>query len=400
MKSIKNWKGTLIMYMKMNKILQFFIYFTVCILVMVNPNNVFGESQIMLQEKIKIILETYQPEMNESHKRVMVKKSEIEKLLSQIRYKKYQGQTNICSEADLEKLNKIHQYYMGVFALEFTAKALRHFLDRFCYLGPSDIWCKSAQQHLDSPSEFEVPTFNPQIKPRSESMTTRFPANRPTNPHIPKTQPKFTNATPPQTNLHTGRSQMQLKPLPSWKNNLPEKTKISMNKPQSTHAFISDTGQKQSLSNKVESFKQLVIDTMHGAHVDQQRMNESFPGYSFSKDFDINTDITSLVKRINEEINKHHIYNLNYDLYYMFGQYRKAANRYDDYLENICLAYIYADICGKIKILKELDVLNQLSRQKTFMVSETSYDTLKVAGLLQNWNENKLLVGVNVCFCP
>ena len=360
------------------------------------PMHVFGTS-IMWQDQLKNILNTYMPEMDESHESIESKKSAIEKLNSQIRQLESQGQLPDWAKSDLNMLKKIHEYYRAMFAVRFTKKPLEYFHKTYC-MDSQDIWCQSAQKQMgyDSdtatdPDQGYLPKTRPSV---SAQNSTDIPSDTPgpIKEHtldLPEARPKQVEPDA-SAQLNWGETSSTHTETVS----APEETRDDVTQP----AITSD--QIRSIENTVTNFKQLVIDALNGKMMDLVKMKSTFPSYTINAPFDLKRDIGELVVQINIKITQYQQFNLNHDLYYMFGQFRKSKNQYDDYLENISLAYIYADICGKIKILKELDLLKKMAVQHTFQVGQHSLNALTSAGLRQHWNEDTLLMGTNVCYCP
>jgi len=378
----------------MNKLIQKgFVFSSIfCLLILTGINITFGADQTILQEKVREMLQ-WQPQINESTAQINLRKSDIETVLKDIRLLKYQKAEMSVQEKDLNQLEKIHQYYSGLFAIKVTSVPLKLFHKKYCQSAmPDDIWCQSAQNSLNPTSDSSEPPQKFASKPTVQSSQAAQHTNL-----IPKS-----NAEPSPIPSY----KIPLKPLPvsnqdeqpEFKNNYnPGAATYNYNQYESTNIFHE---RNQTLGQKITAFHQLVVRYGQGNSINRADLVELFPEHSFPQSIKLDRDIVGLVKSLNEKIVDQQKYNYNYDLYHSFGQFRKADKRYDDYLENICLAYVYADICGKIKILKELNVLKKQVLQHVFTVSQTSIDALTKAGLLQHWNENTLFVGVKACYCP
>ena len=128
-------------------------------------------------------------------------------------------------------------------------------------------------------------------------------------------------------------------------------------------------------------------------------LNALFPWFQFSEPIQLDTDLPNLVNEMDAQLKDEMKYNLTYNLYYAFGKFRQLQSRYQDYLQNILKAYIYGNICDKIKILKEINVLKQHIFRNTALDKNTIM-YLTHSGLIQRWKENTLLEGVHVCYCP
>jgi hypothetical protein len=361
------------------------------------PSNACFGTSTMWQDQLKNILNTYMPEMGESHESIELKKSEIEKLRSQIRQLESQGQLPDWTKTDLKMLKKIHEYYRAMFAVRFTKKPLEYFHKTYCQ-DSQDIWCLSALKQMDSDSDTATDPdlgYLPKTRPSvSAQNSTDIPSDTPgpIQEHtldLPEAQPKQME---PETSAQLNWGETSSMHTETVSN--PEKTSDEVTQPVITRNQI------RSIENTVTNFKQLVIDALNGKNIDLEKMKSTFPNYTIKSPFDLKRDIGDLVVQINIKITQYQQFNLNYDLYYMFGQFRKSNKQYDDYLENISIAHIYADICGKIKVLNELNTLKKMVVQKRFQVGPHSLNALNNAGLRQHWNEDTLLMGTNVCYCP
>jgi len=250
---------------------------------------------------------------------------------------------------------------------------------------------KKQSFQLPEPEPVDPRTLKPRNQPDRSSNITSPPQEPETEPANPR--PIKPNPSPslPSTN----QIRKPVEPTPSKKYISPYATQTIQNKKEKYKPI-----KKQTLKEKISAFKQLVFSYIKRNRIKRADLVSLFPNHPFPKSIFLSRDIVHLVKTLNKQIIKEKQYNYNYELYHIFGQFRKADNRYDDYLENICLAYIYADICGKIKILKEINSLKIKSAKNGFSVSSASLNALTNAGLLQRWNEDTLLFGIDVCYCP
>ncbi|CAN2043989.1 hypothetical protein GMMP1_1240012 [Candidatus Magnetomoraceae bacterium gMMP-1] len=122
---------------------------------------------------------------------------------------------------------------------------------------------------------------------------------------------------------------------------------------------------------------------------------KNFPWFhNINKDKHINKDekLSELVSQINIEINEQEKINLNYDLYLAFAKLRKFWKQYEDYIDNLCIAYRFANIQNKIKILKKLDSFKK--KYSTMNIDSKIKDSLWKVGLWQRWVEDDLMDGV------
>jgi len=158
-----------------------------------------------------------------------------------------------------------------------------------------------------------------------------------------------------------------------------------------------DQKDSQPVEVKIFNFKNMIKQL--SVNETQVNFHGMFPWFSFSNPVDLEKDTLNLVISISKHIRKEMKFNLRYDLYYAFGKLRQIQHRNEDYLQNICLAYIFGNICEKITILKEINTLkHHIFKDGPLEKNTVLY--LTDAGLIQRWAQGTLLEGIDKCNCP
>ena len=107
-------------------------------------------------------------------------------------------------------------------------------------------------------------------------------------------------------------------------------------------------------------------------------IKKHFPWYKYKRRFDINRNILKIFYAINIQINSIGLNNLNYDMYLALSELRKIQSSYNNQLENLCIAYKYADTKKKIQVIEEkIKELLSMTKAKKIPLSKRLERRLK-----------------------
>ena len=142
--------------------------------------------------------------------------------------------------------------------------------------------------------------------------------------------------------------------------------------------------------NRAQKFQKIVKEyrlKIHKKDFFLQIIIDQFPMFTYdsSKSFDEN--LSMLSNKITDELNKNGKTNCKYEMFLDFALLRLRQDRINDYIENLCIAYINGTFKQKRNIIKKLEKINA---NKEIELESTTRKELIRAGLFQYWNEKNL----------
>ena len=143
---------------------------------------------------------------------------------------------------------------------------------------------------------------------------------------------------------------------------------------------IKNESLKSNTIKKVIAFKDMVNYLLlnNKKKVNAAYIKRHFPWYKYKRRFDINRNILKIFYAINIQINSIGLNNLNYDMYLALSELRKIQYSYNNQLENLCIAYKYADTNKKIQVIEEkIKELLSMTKAKKIPLSKRLKRRLK-----------------------